>query len=63
MGVTSTLSRASGIRHDPGIGSGPGGWSQEEMGSVVQDEADEEDRGQTVNLILILQAVGSPGEF
>lgn len=44
VGVTSSLSRVSNIRHDPGIGRGPGGWSQEEMGSVVQDEADEDDR-------------------
>lgn len=29
------------------------------MGSVMQDEADEDDRGQTVNLILILKVMGS----
>lgn len=58
-GVTSALSRGSNIRHDPGIGGGPGGWSQEGMGSAVQDEADEDDRGQTLNLILIHKAMGS----
>lgn len=54
---------ANNIRHDPGTGSGPGGWSQEEIrgavGSAVQDEAGEDDRGQTVNLNCILQAMGS----
>ena len=29
------------------------------MGSAVQDEADEDDRGQTVNLNLTLQVKGS----
>lgn len=29
------------------------------MGSAVQDEADEDDRGQTLNLILIHKAMGS----
>lgn len=57
---------ANNIR--PGTGSGPGGWSQEEKGrrgarsvgsSAVQDEAGEDDRGQTVNMNCILQATGS----
>lgn len=59
MGVTSALSRGCNIRRDPGIGGGPGAWSQEELGSAVQDEADEDDRGQTLSLILIHKAMRS----
>ena len=55
----SALSRGNNIRRDPGVGSSPGGWSQEKLGGAVKDEADEDDRGQTVDLNLILEAKGS----
>lgn len=34
-------------KHDPGLGSGPGCYSQEEMGSAVKEEVAEDDRSQT----------------
>lgn len=46
-------------KHDPGLGSGPGCYSQEEMGSAVQEEVAEDDRSQTVNYNLIPKAMES----